>query len=159
MDGEWVPPKVSNLEYKGEWRAKLIDNPAYKGVWIHPEIDNPEYKHDPELYVFPEIGVASFDLWQVKSGTIFDNIIVTDSLEEAKSFYSETTGKTIDGEKKAKEAADEIARKKAEEEAKKREEEEKARKAAEGDDEDEDEDEDEDDDFEDEDSTREKDEL
>jgi len=163
MDGEWVPPKVSNPEYKGEWRAKLIDNPAYKGVWIHPEIDNPEYKADNEITLFSDIGAVSFDLWQVKSGTIFDNIIVTDSLDEAKAFYAETTGKTLEGEKKAKEAADEVARKKSEEEAKKREEEEKARREAAGDDEeddedDDDEDEDEDDDFED-DAHREKDEL
>jgi calreticulin len=161
MDGEWVPPKISNPEYKGEWRAKLIDNPAYKGVWVHPEIDNPEYKHDAEIYLFPDVAAVSFDLWQVKSGTIFDNIIVTDSLDEAKSFYAETTGKTIDGEKKAKEAADEAARKKAEEEAKLREEEERKRKEAEGDDDEDDEDDDEDDeddDFEEE-ATREKDEL
>lgn len=158
MDGEWVPPKISNPEYKGEWRAKLIDNPAYKGVWIHPEIDNPEYKYDPEIYAFENIGAVSFDLWQVKSGTIFDNIIVTDSLDEAKAFYAETTGKTIDGEKKAKEAADEVARKKAEEESRKREEEEKARKAAAGDDDDDDDDDDFDDDYDD-DHTREKDEL
>jgi len=158
MDGEWVPPKVANPEYKGEWRAKLKDNPAYKGIWIHPEIDNPEYTHDDEIYAFSDIGIVSFDLWQVKSGTIFDNIIVTDSLDEAKAFYAETTGKTIDGEKKAKEAADEAVRKKQEEENKKKEEEEKARRESEEAEDDEDEDEDEDDDFEDG-ATREKDEL
>jgi calreticulin len=35
----------------------------------------------------------------VKSGTIFDNIIVTDSIEEAKAFADATYGKTIDAEK------------------------------------------------------------
>lgn len=120
MDGEWVAPKVNNPEYKGEWKAKLIENPNYQGVWIHPEIDNPEYKADNEIYAF-ESSYVGFDLWQVKSGTIFDNIIVTDSLAEAKEFYEKTTGKTISGEKKMKEAADEESRKKAEEEAKKRE--------------------------------------
>jgi len=138
MDGEWVAPKISNPEYKGEWRAKQIENPNYQGVWIHPEIDNPEYVHDASISSFDNAFVG-FDLWQVKSGTIFDNILVADSLADAKSFYDETTGATISGEKKAKEKADEAARKKAEEEAKKREEEERANAEDEDDEDDDDE--------------------
>jgi len=140
MDGEWVAPKISNPKFKGEWRAKLIENPDYQGVWVHPEIDNPEYKEDKEIYAF-EHSFVGFDLWQVKSGTVFDNIIVTDSLAEAKAFYDETTGSTIAGEKKAKEAADEEARKKAEEESKKS----QAKDDEEEDEEDEEEDDDEED--------------
>merc|ERR1712179_436628 len=34
---------------------------------------------------------VGFELWQVKSGTIFDDIIITDSLEEAKAFAEETS--------------------------------------------------------------------
>jgi len=119
MDGDWVPPKVNNPAHKGEWRSKMIENPSYQGVWVHPEIDNPEYKHDAEIYAF-ESAYLGFDLWQVKSGTIFDNIIVTDSVAEAKAFFEETTGKTIAGEKAMKEAAEEETKKKAEEESKKR---------------------------------------
>ncbi|KAH7636402.1 calreticulin-like protein [Dermatophagoides farinae] len=73
MDGEWEPPQINNPEYKGEWKPKQIDNPSYKGPWVHPEIPNPEYKADPQLYLQKEICAAGFDLWQVKSGTIFDN--------------------------------------------------------------------------------------
>lgn len=58
-----------------------------QGKWIHPEIDNPEYMPDDSLYVYDDIGAIGFDLWQVKSGTIFDNIIVTDSVDEAKVIY------------------------------------------------------------------------
>jgi hypothetical protein len=76
-----------------------IDNPAYKGIWVAPDIDNPEYKHDDNLYLQKDIKYIGFELWQVKSGTIFDNIIVTDSLEEAKKFAEDTWGKTKDGEK------------------------------------------------------------
>lgn len=83
MDGEWEPPMIDNPEFKGEWKPKDIPNPAYKGKWIHPEIDNPEYKHDDKLYLYENIGAVGFDLWQVKSGTIFDNIIITDSAAEA----------------------------------------------------------------------------
>jgi hypothetical protein len=55
-----------------------------QGPWIHPEIDNPEYSPDPELYKRDEICAIGFDLWQVKSGTIFDNVLITDDPELAK---------------------------------------------------------------------------
>lgn len=120
MDGEWEPPMIDNPEYKGEWKPKQIKNPEYKGKWVHPEIDNPEYTPDDKLYFYKDFGAIGFDLWQVKSGTIFDNIIVTDSVEEAKQFAEETWGATKDAEKKMKEKKDEEDRKKAEEEEKKR---------------------------------------
>lgn len=59
----------------------------------------------------------------MKSGTIFDNIIVTDSADEARAFAEETWGANKDTEKKMKEKQDEEDRKKAEEEEKKRKEE------------------------------------
>lgn len=78
MDGEWEAPMIDNPDYKGEWSPKQIDNPDYKGQWVHPEIDNPEYTPDSEIYNQKEINAIGFDLWQVKSGTIFDNILITD---------------------------------------------------------------------------------
>jgi len=131
MDGEWEAAQVDNPEYKGEWKAKQIDNPKYKGPWIHPEIDNPKYEADIMLYKYNDIGGLAFDLWQVKSGTIFDNVFVGDDIAEAKAFGEETWRKTADGEKKMKDAQDEIDRKKADEEEKKRKEEEALKKAAE----------------------------
>merc|ERR1712121_366762 len=83
MDGEWEPPMIDNPDYKGEWKPSQIDNPAYKGKWVHPEIDNPEYEADTDLYKFSDFGAIGFDLWQVKSGTIFDNVLITDSVEYA----------------------------------------------------------------------------
>merc|ERR1712127_362404 len=80
MDGEWEPPMINNNEYKGEWKPKQIDNPEYKGEWEHPEIDNPDYEADDKLYKFDDFGVVGLDLWQVKSGTIFDNILITDDV-------------------------------------------------------------------------------
>lgn len=53
-----------------------------------------------------------FSAVQVKSGTIFDNIIVTDSIDEAKAHAKETFEPLRDAEKKQKEAADEEERKK-----------------------------------------------
>lgn len=94
-----------------------IDNPDYKGVWQHPEIDNPEYSADSSLYLRDEICTVGLDLWQVKSGTIFDNVLITDDLAYA-SKIAEGVKATQAGEKKVKEAQDDEERKKAEAEAK-----------------------------------------
>merc|ERR1719470_480327 len=140
-DGDWEPPMINNPEYKGEWKPKQIDNPAYKGEWVHPEIDNPEYVADDSLYKFDNIGLIGFEIWQVKSGTIFDNILVSDSVAEAEEFAKQTFEVTKVDEKKMKDKLDEEERKKQEEEdkldeeerkkQKKQEEEDKKRKAEE----------------------------
>ncbi|XP_077980956.1 calreticulin-like [Glandiceps talaboti] len=142
MDGEWEPPMIDNPEYQGEWKPKQIDNPDYKGKWIHPEIDNPDYSADENLYRYTDIAGIGFDLWQVKSGTIFDNILITDDVAEAEKDATEVFEVTKKGEKEMKDKQDE-------EEKKKREEEEAKRKEEEGDEEeDEDEEDFEDADFE-----------
>ena len=74
---------------QGEWKPKQIDNPNYKGPWVHPEIDNPEYEADPELYKRDEICAIGFDLWQVKAGTIFDNVLITDDVDYARKVGEE----------------------------------------------------------------------
>uniref|UniRef100_A0A4W3KE19 Calreticulin n=1 Tax=Callorhinchus milii TaxID=7868 RepID=A0A4W3KE19_CALMI len=131
MDGEWEPPMIPNPEYKGEWQPKQIDNPNYKGVWVHPEIDNPAYVADMNIYSFKSIGVLGLDLWQVKSGTIFDNFLITDDEKYAETFGSETWGQTKEPEQKMKEIQDK-------EESEKRKEEEQKSKEEEDGDEDED---------------------
>jgi calreticulin len=103
-DGEWEAPMIDNPEFKGPFKAKMIPNPDYKGEWVHPEIDNPDYTEDDSIYV-QKFGFVGFDLWQVKSGTIFDNIIITDSLPEAQAFAKSTEALQA-VEKKAKEEAD-----------------------------------------------------
>jgi len=118
-DGEWEAPTIDNPDYKGEWSAKRIDNPAYKGPWEHPMIANPDFKDDSEIYAFDNIGFAGFDLWQVKGGTVFDNIFMGDSLEAANT-NAETWKAVAEVEKKEsaeKEAAEKKQRE--EEEAKK----------------------------------------
>jgi calreticulin len=125
MDGEWEPPMIDNPEFKGEWKPKQIPNPNYKGPWIHPEIDNPEYAADDALYQFNNVGALGFDLWQVKAGTIFDNVLITDDEKFAEEVGEETWGATRDPEKAMKEGQDE-------EERTQREAEEAARKDVEG---------------------------
>lgn len=100
-DGDWEPPMIDNPDYKGEWKPKMIDNPDYKGKWVHPKIKNPDYAFDPNMYkVCGGDGCThvGFELWQVTSGTLFDDIIVTDSLEEAKAFAKETFFKKKEAE-------------------------------------------------------------
>lgn len=164
MDGEWEPPVIQNPEYKGEWKPRQVDNPDYKGKWVHPEIDNPEYTPDADLYAYEDFGVIGFDLWQVKSGTIFDDILIADDEKYAEEYASQTWAVRKDAEKKMKEQQDEEERKKQEEEEKKRKEEEpQEEEAADDDDDDEDEEEKEekedDDDDDDEEDTPQKDEL
>merc|ERR1711953_507537 len=72
--------------FKGEWIAKRISNPAYKGFWEAKKIDNPEYEDDNAVYKYADFGFIGFDLWQVKGGTIFDNVIVCDDKAEADTF-------------------------------------------------------------------------
>merc|ERR1712186_177327 len=49
-------------------------------------IANPEYEDDDSVYKYADFGFIGFDLWQVKGGTIFDNVIVTDDVAEADVF-------------------------------------------------------------------------
>eukprot|EP00976_Prorocentrum_cordatum_P069251 1179467-Prorocentrum_minimum.AAC.6 len=169
-DGEWEAPMIDNPDFTGEWSPKQIDNPDYKGIWEAPLIDNPEYEADENLHIFPDTKFVGFELWQpvyppwcqayelgaeagelsnscsvlanVKAGTIFDNILVTDDAEYARQFAEDTWGASKEGEGKMKEAADAIQ--KAEEDA--------AREAAEAEkaelDEDEEDDEETDEEFE-----------
>jgi len=135
-DGEWEAPTIDNPAYKGPWKAKKIDNPDYKGPWVHPEIDNPEYSPDDTLYSYESFGAIGIDIWQVKSGSIFDNIILTDSVKEAEDFLASTYGKNKDAEKSMQESQEKKKREDEEAERKKNEE---ASKAT-GDDEEEEED-------------------
>ena len=92
---------IDNPEFKGPWKPKMIDNPDYKGKWVHPKIPNPAYKYDEDMYKVCKDGCThvGFELWQVKTGTLFDDILVTDSLEEAKAFAKETFEAKKDKEK------------------------------------------------------------
>jgi len=148
-DGEWEPPLVDNPAYKGEWKPKMIENPDYKGEWVHPEVDNPDFVDDADMYkVCDPCDTVGFELWQVKAGTIFDDIVVADSAEEAKEAGDKVMAKIAEEKKKHDEAEEqkrkeeEAARAKADEEKKKADD----KKAAEADKADDDDDEDEEED-------------
>jgi calreticulin len=101
LDGEWEAPLIDNPEYKGEWKPKRIPNPAYKGRWEQKQIPNPEYKDDNSIYAYDDFSFLGIDVWQVKSGTIFDNFLITDDPAYAKEFANNTWKKSADAEKKA----------------------------------------------------------
>merc|ERR1712226_157337 len=130
-DGEWESPMKDNPAYKGDWHVKRISNPAYKGVWEAKKIANPEYVDDDALGQYSDFGFIGFDLWQVKGGTIFDNVIITDDVAEADAFS-----------KKWKAVSEvETAKKKEEDDAKKAEADKKAESDKDDDDDDDDDDE------------------
>merc|ERR1712012_1300714 len=99
----------------GDWDDEM------DGEWEPPMGDNPEYDAEEAktLGKYDEICKIGFDLWQVKSGTIFDNIMITDDPAEAKKAGDELWAVTKDAEKKMKDEQDEEERKKAEADAKK----------------------------------------
>merc|ERR1711907_183547 len=138
-DPKATKPDDWDDESDGTWEAPMIDNPDYNGPWSAKLIANPKYAPDDKLYKYDKFSTVGIDVWQVKSGTIFDNILITDDVAYAKEHAEKTWKAQKDGEKAAKEKADEEKRKKdegerakKEEERKAKEEEEKAKKEAEG---------------------------
>ncbi|KAG0085447.1 hypothetical protein BGZ93_009535 [Podila epicladia] len=86
-DGDWEPAEILNPNFE-EWAPKMIDNPAYKGEWKAAEVPNPAYKEDSELAHY-KIGGVGLDLWQVKSGSIFDDIVVTSEIGVADKYLEQ----------------------------------------------------------------------
>ncbi|VAH54045.1 unnamed protein product [Triticum turgidum subsp. durum] len=116
-DKEYIPdPEDVKPEYKGPWKQKKIKNPNYQGKWKAPMIANPDFKDDPYIYAFNSLKYIGIELWQVKSGTLFDNILITDDAALAKTFAEETWAKHKEAEKAAFDAAE---KKKEEEDASK----------------------------------------
>merc|ERR1712054_568835 len=135
VDADAKKPEDWDDEEDGEWEAPMKDNPDFKGVWTAREIDNPDLKDDDSVYEYADFGFIGFDLWQVKGGAIFDNIIITDDRAEADEFAKKW--KAISEVEKAK--------KKEEDDAKAKEDEAKKKDEASDDDDDDDDDLDEDD--------------
>jgi len=130
LDGEWTAPMIDNPEYKGEWKARMIDNPAYKGPWVHPQIANPEYSVDNSIYSYDQLSAVGIEIWQVKSGSTFDNILITNDESLASERATTILGKQS-AQREQKQKEDEEQRKKMEEERKKKEEEEASKKSTE----------------------------
>merc|ERR1711865_215441 len=131
-EAEMDDPEDKKPEGHDDIPAKIADPKAPKpddwddesdGEWEAPQIDNPEFKDDDTLYSFDSFAFVGIDVWQVKSGTIFDNLLITDDAAVATAAVEKIKA-AQDAEKAAKKVADDAkaaedaaAAKKAEEEA------------------------------------------
>merc|ERR1712118_544360 len=109
VDAAAKKPDDWDDEEDGEWEAPMIDNPDYKGFW-EAKNDNPEYEDDNTVYKYADFGFIGFDLWQVKGGTIFDNVIVCDDKAEADTFAAKW--KAVSEVEKAEKKKEEDSKKK-----------------------------------------------
>ncbi|KAF2286430.1 hypothetical protein GH714_016886 [Hevea brasiliensis] len=116
VNGIWKPAMIPNPAYKGPWKPKRIKNPNYKGKWKVPYIDNPEFEDDPDLYVLKPIKYVGIEVWQVKAGSVFDNVLICDDPEYAKEVVQEVFANR-EIEKEAFEEAEKIRKAREEEEA------------------------------------------
>ncbi|XP_044326758.1 calreticulin isoform X2 [Triticum aestivum] len=138
--GPWKQKKIKNPNYQGKWKAPMIANPGiflpgtgpsvsdlisgYEMFWVLNYMTNAhisllcftDFKDDPYIYAFNSLKYIGIELWQVKSGTLFDNILITDDAALAKTFAEETWAKHKEAEKAAFDAAE---KKKEEEDASK----------------------------------------
>uniref|UniRef100_A0A6B2L2U2 Calnexin n=1 Tax=Arcella intermedia TaxID=1963864 RepID=A0A6B2L2U2_9EUKA len=88
--GEWKPRHIPNPEYKGKWRAPLIDNPKYIGEWHPRKIPNPHYFVDENPQKLEKMNAIGIEIWTMKDGILFDNILITHSEVERDRFTEET---------------------------------------------------------------------
>merc|ERR1712123_337613 len=105
-DPDATKPEDWDDEMDGEWEPPMIDNPEYNAA----DADG--------IAKYAENCKIGLDLWQVKSGTIFDNVMITDDAAAAKKAGEDLWAVTKDAEKTMKDAQDEEERKKADEESK-----------------------------------------
>lgn len=116
-DGIWKAPMIPNPAYKGPWKPKKIKNPNYKGKWKTPWIDNPEFEDDLDLYVLKPIKYIGIEVWQVKAGSVFDNILISDDPQYAKEVVDVYWANNREAEKEAFEEAEKVRKAQEEEEA------------------------------------------
>mmetsp|Transcript_59870 Transcript_59870/g.129786 ORF Transcript_59870/g.129786 Transcript_59870/m.129786 type:complete len:548 (-) Transcript_59870:193-1836(-) len=88
--GKWKPPMKSNPKYKGKWHAPRIDNPDYKGIWKPKQVPNPNYFVDEAPCVLPRINAVGIDIWTMNGGILFDNMLLSTSVEAATSFADQS---------------------------------------------------------------------
>jgi len=91
--GVWKPRMIPNPLYKGKWRAPMIENPDYKGEWKPRQIPNPHFFEDNHPHNLEPIGAIGIELWTMKDGIMFDNILITNDQDVADEFTSATWSK------------------------------------------------------------------
>ena len=116
--GVWTPPTKPNPAFKGKWSAPMIDNPAYKGEWAPRKIPNPAYVDDTTpLSHIGAVGAVAVEIWTMDDNYYFDNVVVTNSVDEAAEVRETTWAPKFALEKAAKDKEDAEAKVKADAEA------------------------------------------
>ncbi|XP_006877172.1 PREDICTED: calreticulin-3 [Chrysochloris asiatica] len=90
LDGDWSGPMLQKPPYQDSLKPDGID----KDVWLHQKMKSTNYLSEYDLSEFENIGAIGLELWQVRSGTIFDNFLITDDEEYAENFGKATWGET-----------------------------------------------------------------
>ncbi|XP_066109398.1 calreticulin-3 isoform X3 [Saccopteryx bilineata] len=109
LDASASKPSDWNSELDGDWQASVLQKPLYrddlkpegidKDVWLHQKMKNTNYFTEYDLSEFENIGAIGLELWQVRSGTIFDNFLITDDEDYAEDFGKATWGETKNPER------------------------------------------------------------
>uniref|UniRef100_A0A8C2YK98 Calreticulin-3 n=1 Tax=Chinchilla lanigera TaxID=34839 RepID=A0A8C2YK98_CHILA len=95
LDGDWPGPMLQKPPYQDGLKPEGID----QDIWLHEKMRSTSYLTQYDLSEFENIGAIGLELWQVRSGTIFDNFLLTDDEEYAESFGKATWGQTKGPEK------------------------------------------------------------
>ncbi|KAB0406628.1 hypothetical protein E2I00_018631, partial [Balaenoptera physalus] len=88
LDASASTPSDWNSELDGDRQAPMLQKPP------HQKMKNTNYLTEYDLSEFENIGAIGLELWQVRSGTIFDNFLITDDEEYAENFGKATWGET-----------------------------------------------------------------
>ncbi|KAH7826614.1 putative calreticulin [Monocercomonoides exilis] len=89
LHGEWSAPRIPNPRYRGVWMPPLVKNPEYKGEWKAPRIPNPDWEKARRNAAFKKIRYVGIEIYQPKSGSIFDNFFIGDDLKEYRTFVKQ----------------------------------------------------------------------
>ncbi|TKY65333.1 Calreticulin-3 protein [Spatholobus suberectus] len=134
--GPWKRKKIKNPNYKGKWKTPWIDNPGmFKcisrffviieyilQIFLHTKeclnfiFRISEFEDDPDLYVLKPIKYVGIEVWQVKGGSVFDNVLICEDPDYAKQVVEEVFANR-EIEKEGFEEAEKVRKAKEEEEA------------------------------------------
>ncbi|KAM5237940.1 calreticulin-3 [Ctenodactylus gundi] len=90
LDRDWPAPLLQKPPYQEGLMPEGID----RDLWLHQKMSSAQPLLPYDLAEFENIGALGLELWQVRSGTIFDNFLLTDDEEYAENFGKATWGET-----------------------------------------------------------------
>ncbi|XP_013001959.2 calreticulin-3 isoform X3 [Cavia porcellus] len=109
LDARANKPSDWNSELDRDWPGPMLQKPPYQDglkpeginpdIWLHEKMSSTSYLTQYDLSEFENIGAIGLELWQVRSGTIFDNFLLTDDEAYAENFGKATWGQTKGPEK------------------------------------------------------------